>query len=339
MIKEWKVIYYKRRISQNGTARDLVPRIYDEDSKGYHEVSLSSDTLIPALMIVSSSFMDFQVWDFPGQIDFFDPVFDTTDIFADIGALIWVVDAQDDYTDSLARLTTTIINLQNTFPHINVEVFVHKTDSLNEDFRSDVFQDIVQRVGDDLNDAGFINPNVSYHLTSIYDSSIFEALSSVIQKLIPELDVLQNLLDTLINNSGMTKAYLFDILSKIYVASDTRPVDSDIYEMCANYIDLTVDFTDLYNYSRKKPMALGEQMEEVESSMTFEDGTMIYLKEMTRHLCLVTVIRNKGAKDKKGMIDYNVHIFQEALKAVFDRAWEKNRRIGDGGSSITAESD
>jgi len=279
--------------------------------------------------------MDFQVWDFPGQLDYFDPTFDTTQMFSDIGALIWVVDAQDDYSDSLARLTTTIINLQNTFPHINVEVFVHKTDSLNEDYRSDIFQDIVQRVGDDLNDAGFINPNVSYHLTSIYDSSIFEALSSVIQKLIPELDVLQNLLNTLINNSGMTKAYLFDILSKIYVASDTRPVDSDIYEICANYIDLTVDFTDLYNYPRDSMKILGEQMEEVESSMTFEDGTMVYLKEMNKHLCLVTVIKNKDAKDKKGMIDYNVHIFQEALKAVFDRAWEKNQDA-DGGIAHAA---
>lgn len=280
--------------------------------------------------------MDFQVWDFPGQLDYFDPAFDTTQIFSDIGALIWVVDAQDDYTDSLARLTTTIINLQNTFPHINVEVFVHKTDSLNEDLRSDIFQDIVQRVGDDLNDAGFINPNVSYHLTSIYDSSIFEALSSVIQKLIPELDILQNLLNTLINNSGMTKAYLFDILSKIYVASDTRPVDSDIYEICANYIDLTVDFTDLYNYHRENAKTLGEQMEEVESSMTFEDGTMVYLKEMNKHLCLVTVIRNKEAKDKKGMIDYNVHIFQEALKAIFDRSWEKKTKNGDEGKASSA---
>lgn len=71
-------------------------------------------------------------------------------------------------------------------------------------------------------------------------------------------------------------------------------------------------------------------MEEVESSMTFEDGTMVYLKEMNKHLCLVTVIKNKEAKDKKGMIDYNVHIFQEALKAVFDRAWEKNQDAGGG---------
>lgn len=267
--------------------------------------------------------MDFQVWDFPGQLDYFDPTFDTTEIFSEIGALVWVIDAQDDYTDSLARLTTTILNLQTTFPHINVEVFVHKIDSLNDEFKADIFQDIVQRVGDDLNDAGYINPNVNYHLTSIYDYSIFEAFSKVIQKLIPQLDTLQNLLNTLVNSSGMAKAYLFDILSKIYVASDTRPIDMEVYEMCSDYIDVIVDVTDLYGYQRKKPIQLGEQMEEAESSITIHDGTMIYLKEMNRYLCLVTVIKNKEAKEKKGMIDYNCHVFQDALNAVFERAWEK----------------
>ncbi len=228
------------------------------------------------------SFMDFQVWDFPGQLDYFDPTFDTTEIFSEIGALVWVIDAQDDYTDSLNRLTTTILNLQSTFPHINVEVFVHKIDSLNEELRSDIYQDIVQRVSDDLSDAGYINPNITYHLTSIYDHSIFEAFSKVIQKLIPQLDTLENLLNILVNNCGMAKAYLFDILTKIYVASDTRPIDMEVYEMCSDYIDVIVDITDIYGYERSHNKVLGEQMQEAESSVTIHDGTMIYLKEMNR---------------------------------------------------------
>jgi len=188
----------------------------------------------------------------------------------------------------------------------------------------------VQRVGDELSDAGYINPNVNYHLTSIYDYSIFEAFSKVIQKLIPQLDTLQNLLDTLVNSSGMSKAYLFDILSKIYVASDTRPIDMEVYEMCSDYIDVIVDLTDLYAYPRKNPVVLGEQMEEAESSITIHDGTMIYLKEMNRYLCLVTVIKNKEAKEKKGIIDYNCHIFQDALTAVFDRVWEREKPDQNG---------
>lgn len=276
------------------------------------------------------SFMDFQIWDFPGQIDYFDPTFDTNQIFSEIGALVWVIDAQDDYTDSLNRLTTTILNLQSTFPQVNVEVFIHKIDSLNDDFRSEVYQDIAQRVGDDLNDAGYINPNVSYHMTSIYDYSIFEAFSKVVQKLIPHLDTLNNLMNTLVDNSGMSKAYLFDILTKVYVASDTRPVDMEVYEMCADYVDVIVDITDLYGHERKHGLVLGDQMEETESSMTIHDGSMIYLKEMNRYLCLVTVIKNEKAKDKKGLIDYNCHIFQDALNQVLAQAWREDKTTGQG---------
>ena len=34
------------------------------------------------------------MWDFPGQMDFFDPTFDTTAIFGEVGALVFVIDSQ-----------------------------------------------------------------------------------------------------------------------------------------------------------------------------------------------------------------------------------------------------
>lgn len=238
--------------------------------------------------------MDFQVWDFPGQLDYFDPAFDATEIFSDIGALVWVIDAQDDYTDSVTRLTASVANLQDIYPNINVEVFVHKMDGLSDEYKADAYQDIRQRIEDELNDHGFKNPPVSYHQTSIYDYSVFEAFSKVIQKLVPQLGTLENLLNILVNNSGMEKAYLFDTISKIYVGSDTRPIDMEIYEMCSDYIDVILDISELYSYSRQEPVddngggggtaigALGPQMDETESSVTIHDGSMIYLKEMNK---------------------------------------------------------
>lgn len=44
--------------------------------------------------VSSSSFVSFQIWDFPGQIDFFDPTFDYEMIFRGTGALIFVIDSQ-----------------------------------------------------------------------------------------------------------------------------------------------------------------------------------------------------------------------------------------------------
>ncbi|PIO38644.1 hypothetical protein AB205_0037350, partial [Aquarana catesbeiana] len=45
--------------------------------------------------ISNSSFVNFQIWDFPGQVDFFDSTFDYEMIFRGTGALIYVIDAQE----------------------------------------------------------------------------------------------------------------------------------------------------------------------------------------------------------------------------------------------------
>ena len=48
--------------------------------------------------ISNSSFVQFQVWDLPGHIDFFDATFDAVKIFGGCGALIFVIDAQVTHT-------------------------------------------------------------------------------------------------------------------------------------------------------------------------------------------------------------------------------------------------
>jgi Ras-related GTP-binding protein C/D len=50
---------------------------------------------------------------------------------------------------------------------------------------------------DEIND-GELDIHMSFYLTSIYDHSIFEAFSKVVQKLIPQLPTLENLLNILI---------------------------------------------------------------------------------------------------------------------------------------------
>ncbi|EEH50522.2 hypothetical protein PABG_12271 [Paracoccidioides brasiliensis Pb03] len=268
------------------------------------------------------SFMDFQVWDFPGQLEYLEPSFDLEDIFGNLGALVWVIDAQDDYLEAVSRLNRTILLVQQYYPHINIEVFIHKVDGLSEEYRSDTFQDIVQLISDELSDAGYENAPVHYYLTSIYDYSVFEAFSKVIQKLIPQLSTLENLINILSNNSGMEKTYLFDVLSKIYIASDTRPVDMACYEMCSDYIDVIVDVSELYSWEHPDRKPKGPQISEAESHVILHDKSMIHLMEMNKYLCLVSVIKNADAKEKRGLIDMNCRTFQTALNEVFSRNWE-----------------
>ncbi|KAF1998414.1 ras-related GTP-binding protein-like protein C [Amniculicola lignicola CBS 123094] len=271
------------------------------------------------------SFMDFQVWDFPGHLDYFDPIIDTENIFQEIGALIWVIDAQDEYLDAIQRLNTTILNLHHTYPTINVEVFVHKVDGLSDDYKSDTFRDISQRVQDELADHGYDNAPVSFYSTSIYDHSIFEAFSKVIQKLIPQLPALENLLNNLCQTCRVEKAYLFDIMSKIYIATDTSPTDIASYEVCSDYIDTVIDISEIYGWDRPAEDGSAELLEtgndDAESLVVFErkGSHYLYLREINKYLALVCIMNDEGPGEKKALLDYDVRRFQEGLKEMFPR--------------------
>lgn len=73
--------------------------------------------------ISSSSFVNFQIWDFPGQVDFFDPTFDYEMIFRGTGALIFVIDAQVSICQRVPVNYTGIVRTANTKSHCTVSLF------------------------------------------------------------------------------------------------------------------------------------------------------------------------------------------------------------------------
>lgn len=51
-----------------------------------------------------------------------------------------------------------------------------------------------------------------------------------------------------LQNSGIEKAFLFDVVSKIYIATDSSPVDMQSYELCCDMIDVVIDLSSIYGY-------------------------------------------------------------------------------------------
>ncbi|CAL8083415.1 unnamed protein product [Orchesella dallaii] len=275
--------------------------------------------------ISNSSFVQFHIWDFPGQIDFFDPTFDSENIFGGCGALIFVIDAQDDYMEALERLRHTVTRAYKINPRINFEVFIHKVDGLSEDYKMDTQRDIHARATDDLYDAGFEQVHLSFHLTSIYDHSIFEAFSKVVQKLIPQLPTLENLLNIFISNSAIEKAFLFDVVSKIYIATDSSPVDMQSYELCCDMIDVVIDVSCIYGLMSGDELAPAFDRHS-QASIRLNNGTVLHLREVNRFLALVCILRD-DAMEKQGMIDYNFTMFRAGIQKVFEVRKSQNRKM------------
>ncbi|XP_055707567.1 ras-related GTP-binding protein C [Phlebotomus papatasi] len=265
--------------------------------------------------INNSSFVQFQIWDFPGQIDFFEPTFDSDMIFGGCGALVFVIDAQDEFSEALTKLNQTVTKAYKVNPRIKFEVFIHKVDGVSDDFKMESQRDIHQRATDDLADAGLDQIHLSFHLTSIYDHSIFEAFSKVVQKLIPQLPTLENLLNILISNSGIEKAFLFDVVSKIYIATDASPVDMQSYELCCDMIDVVIDLSCIYGLQGSNEIAAFDNQSS--SLIKLNNSTILYLREVNKFLALVCILREDNFS-RQGVIDYNFLCFREAIERVFE---------------------
>ena len=114
-----------------------------------------------------------------------------------------------------------------------------------DDQRMDVYNEYQREIMRELKDDD-LNVNVSFYLTSIYDHSIFDALSRVVQKLFPFVEYIISMLDSLNNAWGIEKAFIFDIISKIYIATDSSPLDIAHYEICSELIDVLIDMSCIY---------------------------------------------------------------------------------------------
>lgn len=252
----------------------------------------------------------------PGQLDIFEPSYDTDRIFSSVGALIYVIDSQDEYLYALQNLHSIIEYAVKINPAINFEVLIHKVDGLSDDFRLDTQRDIMQRVTDELIDANLEGVNLSFHLTSIFDHTIFEAFSRIIQKLVPELPTLESMLNILCQHSGIEKAFLYDINSKIYLATDSSPVDVETYQVCSDFIDVAIDLDGLYspNYSSS-----GSRLDPnggIKCTSKLQNGIVLYMAQLKKGMALVGLIRSEGVQ-KLTLVDYNVEIFKQGLERIY----------------------
>lgn len=241
----------KRKIllmGSKGSGKSSIEKVVFHKMSPNETLFLESTNKIVRNDISNSSFVKLDIWDIPGQVDFFDQVFDFKNVFGGWGALVFVIDAQDDYMEALQKLNKTVSMANKVNPEMKVEVFIHKVDGLSDDHKIETQREIHQRAADDLADAGLDNVQLSFYLTSIYDHSIFEAFSKVLQKLIPELPTLENLLNIFISNSGIDKAFLFDVVTKMYIATDNSPVDMQSYELCCDMIDVIIDISSIYGW-------------------------------------------------------------------------------------------
>lgn len=161
--------------------------------------------------------------------------------------------------------------------------------------------------------------NISFYLTSIYDHTIFDSLSKIVQKLFPFVEHLVAMLDSLHSSCGVEKAFIFDIISKIFIATDSNPVDITHYEICSELIDVLIDMSCIYgkdNLQFNEDSFTTIKLKKGEKNGNSDSNTYLYLKEVDEYLALVCLIDEEEFQ-KKHLINYNINLLKESLQEIF----------------------
>ena len=282
---------------------------------------LPSTTKIDSFTVENNKNVKFTIVDFPGDAPF--EASQIQQILKSAGAIIYVFDAQmGEVEESCSRFREIISEANQVNSGIYYEVFLHKVDSdtyTNDDQRMDMQNEFQTELKRELKDAG-LNVNVSYYLTSIYDHTVFDALSKVVQKLFPFVEYIIAMLDSLHTSCGVEKAFIFDIISKIFIATDSSPVDIAHYEICSELIDVLIDMSCIYGkgnlkFDEDSSTTIKLKKGDDENSV----NTYLYLKEVDEYLALVCLI-GEDEFQKKHLINYNIDLLKKSLQELFNKA-------------------
>ncbi len=275
-------------------------------------------------------------------------------IFTRNTSIVYIIDAQNEISrESLGIMRDTVICARKYNPNIHVEIFIHKVDG--DLFALDYhkfncqseYQEIINREFDDTG-MNSICDSFSYSLTSIYDHTVYEALSKVIQKLFPQHGSIENMLNLLISACDIEKAFLFDVVSKLYIATDHNAVDNQTYQLCSDMLDLVMDISTIYGTASATP-ANGYGSPGKSTSITREgsdlsasvngineavikrkinfdkssasvvrltNNMVLYLRHIS-HLLAIVCLVHVPQFEKRGLIDYNIDQLQHSLQDLF----------------------
>jgi Ras-related GTP-binding protein C/D len=295
-----------------------------------HETTFLEATTAIRKESTKNDFLEFNVWDVPGQEDLTqDKTVDLEAILYRCGAIIFVLDTrqslynyQREFQDAVKRLIESIVRVQKIKPSLIVEVFMHKIDALNESQQSDLLRRVRTQVQEgvlaraDKRDVGLA---VNYHLTSIFDSSVFEAFSYVVQSLIVQRPHVASLLDLLNTQCKLQTSYLFDVQTRLCLAStgSYSEHESQVYELCSDFVEMIKSLQTLYADGRSKTTRVVPIFDDcLRSEVRLADGDVLKMRRLTRSLVFVAL--SQTPEPGLGpIIDYNIDVLRDAVAKMF----------------------
>jgi len=266
------------------------------------------------------------VWDLPGDVNlatddslwFLPHETNEAAMWKTVGAIVVVLDAQEDLRQGMIHdMLATMKRAKQANQDVTLEVFINKVDGdifATEDARMEIYQSFQRQISREMLPQGELENDIAYHLTSVYNPSIFEAWSLVLQKLFPHQTTISALLDVFIEAGNVEKAFLFDTSTRLNMATDHNPVDQQTLMLCGEVLDVVGELEHIYTPgSVAQPPFEGNRQSGI--TVRLSHDMLLIAHEVGFRLALVCVIRG-DSYTRPALFERNVALFTEALHHV-----------------------
>ena len=251
--------------------------------------------------------------------------------------LIFIVDynpTKESKTEQMDYFKNNILPILNKYPSISLYIFIHKIDNYNcnsilqsqyneeaKQIQSQIEQQMYPIFDEDkLKNKLFI--------TSIYDSTLIEAFSNILQNILPQNENLCILL----SNLGIKNSYIFDMNNKFCIAKDVEigKDNENMFEICINMINFVIEMSHIYDENDDEKIIdvdddnFDVDMEYQLEIKNFKNGipdskSIVAFYYIFTNLALIFIIKKKDFEKNKISIEGNVNIIRQGIKKIFQK--------------------
>ena len=288
-----------------------------------HEASYIEPTLNPTFLpIAPNPLLNVRIAEIPGNWTWGEDSDQVDDLFfSKAKSVIIVIDSStDDVSNSVYSVAKRVITrAQKVNRNIHFHLFLNKVDANyrfdpdsphSEVNKANFVQQIISRIREDVRVISGPNGSpidIAAHCTSIFDSSIHDGFSRVIQRPLLANGKIEQVLDIVANACRMEKAVLFDLVSKLTLGSDNRSqTDPSTLSLMQDVLEVVIDLGSIYG-----SLPSGTDTKTA-CDITLANGDVITMRLIERNLALVSIIKEENF-DKTFLLNHNITAFKDAL--------------------------
>jgi hypothetical protein len=248
-------------------------------------------------------------------------------------ALIFIYDYNTEMDPQMDYFRNNILPIIIKYKNITLYIFIHKIDYFNcnsilqsqyigevKKIRSEIEQLIYPEYEEDK------FKNILF-ITSIYDSTLIEAFSTILQNMIPQN---QNLC-FLLSKFGLKNSYIFDINNKFCLAKEIEmgKENENMFEICVNMIDFVMEMATIYDENEDKMIDsdddnFDENMEYQLEIKNLKNGipdskSIVAFYYIFQNLALIFIVKKDIFEKNKIGIEGNINILRQGVKKIFQK--------------------